>query len=58
MTEKTHCWLYNTGLLETLSFCHEEKLYWFMSSNTNRFVYSDYVIGDDLPSFIKVASLK
>jgi len=57
MTKKTHFWLYNIGLLETLTFCHEQKLCWFISSDNNRLVYSDYFTGDMLPDFLKVAGL-
>jgi len=57
MTKETHYWLYNAGLLETLTFCHEEKVYWFLSLNSNRFVYSNYFIGDALPGFLKIAGL-
>jgi len=47
-------WLYNIGLLETLSFCYGQKLYWFVSLNTNRLVYSDYFMRDTVPGFKKV----
>ena len=57
MTEKTHYWLYNIGLLETLHFCHEYELQWFLASQNNRFVYSDYFIDDMhlLPGYKKVS---
>ena len=53
-TTKLHYWLYNAGLLETLTFRHEQKVYWFMSWNTNGF---DYVIEDGIPDFVKIVDL-
>jgi len=55
MTNKSD-WLYQIGLLETLNFCHEHKLHWFLTLKNNKLVYSIYFTEDMLPIYKRLES--